>query len=383
MHQPFSFTKHLSIEHIYRGIRDFYYSGITLEEFSNRLEARHGGRYVIVRDMFISSHVVDGVEYVLEDSLIRESLMRPLNSSLAKLYLFALLINMPGLNRRPSADSQNDFVRNVLYQNTGWESLRLNVPSIQSWVTQNVTLRNDVTRRKFSTNFNYYFDQCEFDTTGILVDVTKEEWVPVGLRLVFERLRAIAPNITSNELVTQVVNMEIYKLMGVERAWFQALLNGAVTLYLAGNYEVFTPIEVSRTPTPQNIERVIQRRLVQVNQIVRYGANVTQLEEWYNRTCQICRSPLPESPTRLISEAAHIRPLGNPHNGIDHTENMISLCPNHHRQLDRGGIQINFNDLTIVAPNGTSPAPLARLYVHPDHQLNNEHFRYHANIVRN
>ncbi len=44
------------------------------------------------------------------------------------------------------------------------------------------------------------------------------------------------------------------------------------------------------------------------------------------------------SPSRFYAEAAHVRPLGKPHNGPDSP--MIILCPNHHLQFDRGIISL-------------------------------------------
>lgn len=382
MYQPFSFTKQFSVEHIYNAIRDFYYPGITLDEFSERVENRHGGRYVVLRDMFISTYLSNGAEYVLEDSLIRETLMRPLSPTHARLYLFALILNMPGPNRRLSAEAQNDFVRNHLYQNNGWLMSELNATSIQQWAVQNVSLNSDRSSRKYATNFNNYFEQCGFVTNGTVIDTRRESWVPIALRLAFERREVLSPYIDREDLISFAMGSEIYKLMGVDRDWFLSLLNGAIELYFSRELDAFTPIEIPREASPQVIENINQRRQIQVNRIERRGTNKTQIHSWYNRTCQICRSPLHENATRLISEAAHIRPLGNPHNGLDHVENMISLCPNHHRQFDRGGIEINPDTFEVIAKNGTSPAHLQVLYVHPEHQINREHFRYHSKIPR-
>jgi predicted restriction endonuclease len=47
-------------------------------------------------------------------------------------------------------------------------------------------------------------------------------------------------------------------------------------------------------------------------------------------------------PERRYSEAAHIKPLGNPHDGPDKAGNLLVLCPNHHLQLDRGVISLEW-----------------------------------------
>jgi putative restriction endonuclease len=64
------------------------------------------------------------------------------------------------------------------------------------------------------------------------------------------------------------------------------------------------------------------------------------VKKLYKYRCQICESEL-LIPKGFISEGAHIRALGRPHNGPDIVENIICLCPNHHSLLDLGGIYIS------------------------------------------
>jgi predicted restriction endonuclease len=53
-----------------------------------------------------------------------------------------------------------------------------------------------------------------------------------------------------------------------------------------------------------------------------------------------CETRLQIGPGRFYCEAAHIKPLGKPHDGPDKTGNMIVLCPNHHLQFDRGVLRL-------------------------------------------
>jgi predicted restriction endonuclease len=46
------------------------------------------------------------------------------------------------------------------------------------------------------------------------------------------------------------------------------------------------------------------------------------------------------NPSKHYSEAAHIKPVGQPHNGPDSKSNMIVLCPEHHLQFDKGVLRI-------------------------------------------
>ena len=88
--------------------------------------------------------------------------------------------------------------------------------------------------------------------------------------------------------------------------------------------------------------------------------------------------PLPigsDSPKRITTnagpyaEAAHIKPVGKPHNGPDRPENLLCLCPNHHLMLDKGVYMIE-DDLSLIGIEGS-------LTKHPDHEISIEHIRYH------
>ena len=75
-----------------------------------------------------------------------------------------------------------------------------------------------------------------------------------------------------------------------------------------------------------------------------------------------------ESERSFLREAAHIRPLGAPHNGPDTLDNTLCLCPNHHVLFDHSGITID-EDLSLVGVEG-------RLAVHPRHSINDNYLRY-------
>lgn len=76
-----------------------------------------------------------------------------------------------------------------------------------------------------------------------------------------------------------------------------------------------------------------------------------------------------ECPAGPYSEAAHIRPLGAPHNGPDTKDNMLCLCPNHHVLFDNGAVSVAA-DLFIIGNEGF-------LAVQRDHHINQNHLAYH------
>jgi putative restriction endonuclease len=87
----------------------------------------------------------------------------------------------------------------------------------------------------------------------------------------------------------------------------------------------------------------------------------------YDFSCQICRTRL-DCAGGPYAEAAHVRPLGRPHNGPDALENLLCLCPNHHVLLDNGAFTIN-DDLSFSGLNG-------RLVVVPGHSVSPAHLAY-------
>ncbi|NRF37195.1 YDG/SRA domain-containing protein [Pedobacter foliorum] len=78
--------------------------------------------------------------------------------------------------------------------------------------------------------------------------------------------------------------------------------------------------------------------------IVRDTRLSRKVKELYNYTCQICALRI-EFNGVGYAEAAHIRPLGKPHNGKDLLNNLLCLCPNHHVMFDKGHFTIN-NDFS-------------------------------------
>lgn len=102
--------------------------------------------------------------------------------------------------------------------------------------------------------------------------------------------------------------------------------------------------------------------------VIRDTKQARKLKELYGYRCQVCNTRLDGS-AGPYAEAAHIRPLGEPHNGPDKWDNLLCLCPNHHILFDYGAFTIA-EDLTLIGIEG-------RLHVHPKHQINAEHTRYH------
>ncbi len=87
-----------------------------------------------------------------------------------------------------------------------------------------------------------------------------------------------------------------------------------------------------------------------VQRIVRDTKIAKRVKELHNYECQVCGTTIETSAGRY-AEAAHIKPLGKPHNGPDVESNILCLCPNHHVMFDNGGFTIA-DDLTLIGIPG-------------------------------
>ena len=93
-----------------------------------------------------------------------------------------------------------------------------------------------------------------------------------------------------------------------------------------------------KTPEEQSI---VNTRLKRDHEVVRL------LKEKNQNKCQICGFTFRTKSGKFYSEAAHIKPLSSREVGIDRPENIIILCPNHHKMLDYGAINIDHNGKVI------------------------------------
>lgn len=94
----------------------------------------------------------------------------------------------------------------------------------------------------------------------------------------------------------------------------------------------------------------------------------------YDDHCQVCQTSIPGTGSRFYSEGAHVKPLGRPHLGSDTMNNILCLCPNHHTQLDIGGMVI-LDDLSVA--RAIDQKPFSELKFRKDHTLDIANARYH------
>ena len=114
-----------------------------------------------------------------------------------------------------------------------------------------------------------------------------------------------------------------------------------------------------------------------VSRRVRDSAVARLVKSMYGDRCQICRSSITGYGNRTYSEGAHVRPLGRPHVGDDALDNLLCLCPNHHTQLDIGGMVIQ-DDFTVAYTRNLEV--FASLRFDRDHSVRVSNVRYQREL---
>jgi len=125
--------------------------------------------------------------------------------------------------------------------------------------------------------------------------------------------------------------------------------------------------QVEEDPTQYGNDKP-ERKATIIQRIVRDTEVSRKVKALYNATCQVCGIQIVTN-AGPYAEAAHIKPLGAPHNGPDILSNVLCLCPNHHLQFDFGGFAID-DDFTLLGLEG-------KLTVHRNHKIDLTYIRYH------
>lgn len=113
---------------------------------------------------------------------------------------------------------------------------------------------------------------------------------------------------------------------------------------------------------------------LQVQRIVRDSRLGKKVKGLYEYKCQVCGIQI-KTDAGFYAEAAHIKPVGKPHDGPDTADNLLCLCPNHHLMFDKGVFAINNNYELIGLPGS--------IYMHSDHKICLEYLDYHRITITN
>ncbi|HLH50311.1 MAG TPA: hypothetical protein VKV96_13300, partial [Roseiarcus sp.] len=297
------------------------------------------------------------MNYVTLDELVRHAINNPHSRTFDYLALFSMHLSKMGRRVGVAGDQNgaaftNDFVRNQLWDKGGWQSASLNEASVESAFEKTIRARGDDTVHKCVTNYLYMMEVMGLTGRRTpLINTYVDEWIGPALFLAFDRYaidRTSAIKLTHDDLVSMVKREELHKLMGAAESYVESMAPIIADKYLelGGVRRVtisavldergeslvsspsYAPDDAAAVPawSDEDAEDAtgVLRRLQERDAQIRNARNVRDLKSLYRNTCQLCgkKTVIGVDPTRHYSEAAHIKPLGQPHNGPDRKDNM-------------------------------------------------------------
>lgn len=395
--RPLSFTKNLGgFSKAYDAIRAGYAVGVTVEQFRRRC-GLGPDLSLLVTEFFLGTQIHGNEEYILADTLIAQTLSQKYSPLIARLYFFAINLNMPGERLRDEhlnpAEMQNTLMREHLFVENGFRAANFDKDrSIEPTVGGYGGFTSPTALRKWVNNYHYMAEQCDFVATpDARLETFPDTWGALALRLFFERYAALHPVPDVNALMSAARARELNKLIGVPKSWLDDRIAGAAEMFVSDEGYMFLGFEEStaeRTAAksgtaPPAPEGETQRRKTVMQQIVRRGENLRFLHEVYAGECQMSGVKLIMPDGSFSTDCAHIRPLGKPHSGKDDVANMLSLSPTMHRLFDRGCVRIDPDTLAISLLHGNNQPHRPRLLVRGHHVIGQTNLAYHiSNILR-
>ena len=301
------------------------------------------------------------------DELVYQALGREHSKQFDHLALFALNLNRVGgghdmrsgreIPSRPAMWA-NEFVRERLWSGGTWHKGALQDASIDRFLAERMNAEKDV-RVKCRNNYRHLFELCGYlSSTLTIVNSGAEQWIGSALFLAWDRHILDGGAREKSNLLELIEADELYKLLGVTQGDALTRAELLADLYeSAGGLERFAvfdgvPLDGGSTSSPPSgqvgegtdlewleqeaSDGIVERRSVERKEQMRDRRAATALKRHYDNTCQFCGIRLEVAQSIFYSEAAHIKGIGEPHNGPDKVTNMLVLCPNHHLQFDRG-----------------------------------------------
>ena len=155
----------------------------------------------------------------------------------------------------------------------------------------------------------------------------------------------------------------------VEDYWHEAGKHG----FLVWRFRLEKQVQTKQPPISPNTSSAgatapANRQEVTIQRIVRDTQKARNVKQCHSYHCQVCGIAV-ATPAGLYAEAAHIQPLGKPHNGPDIESNILCLCPNHHVMFDNGSFSIA-DDFSLVGLGG-------KLRTAPSHNVDVCYLAYH------
>lgn len=339
------------------------------------------------------------------DELVFQSVRHDHSLAFDHLALFAFHLSQVGDPPRGVSRPAlwaNEFVREILWTNDTWQKSALDKNILDQVLSEKIEA-DDGVKVKCRTNYRHLFELCGYLVSPLpFINSRVNDWIASALFLFWDRQILDAGPLSRNNLLELVVYNEIYKLAGISENEVVSHAKRLVDLYIeAGaigrfatnhqqmlNFSSHPLVTSSSYPVvaspldllEQNAtDEAVERRAIEVNAQIRNRKISTALKKHYDNRCMICGIQLRISEDEYYSEAAHIKPLGLPHNGPDHTINMLILCPNHHLQFDRGVLTLRLGMGGYIINSLIPNDPLHNRVLFLRHDLDSGFVEWHAN----
>jgi len=326
----------------------------------------------------------DGSESALlsVDELVFQAVEESHSLVFDRLAIFALHLSMVGNVSSGGTPWAREFVTRRLWSEGFWRRSELEIDQLDSFLRTALDARTEV-RTKCRSNYRHLFELSGFLSTGDkYIDNRDDQWLTSAVLLAWDRAilsAQLTDSATTAQLVEFIRHREIFKLLGVPEDFAKELAAHIAPSYFESR--AIKRFEQALTPQPLTTRvssrvtarksrarhldeiakhihvSVVARTKRQIEQQLRNAELAATLKELYESKCMFCESRIcvSISPERFYVEAAHIRPLGRPHNGPDVPENMIVLCPNCHIQLDSGTLSIILRSPTEMLIRSRTP----------------------------
>jgi hypothetical protein len=329
------------------------------------------------------------------DELVFQAIQYNHSIKFDQLSLFCFHLNQVGTPpngiSRPALWA-NEFVRETLWNNSVWSTASLEKDTLDSVINSKVDADIGV-KIKCRTNYRHLFELCGYLPSRLdTINSMSDNWLASAFFLAWDRYILEHGETTRESLLQYIDDNEVYKLCGISKEQSSLQAQRLVDFYItAGNIQRFQPISSDKRngiaekaiTTPEMLDQYgsddsVERRTMEVQAQIRDRNISVKLKKSYKNVCMICGKSLMISEADSYSEAAHIKPIGYPHNGPDKTSNILILCPNHHIQFDRGVLWLKEMDGKYYIKSLIENDPLDGKELLIEHELDTSCVSWHA-----
>lgn len=330
---------------------------------------------------------------VSTDELVYRAVHHSHSLNFDRLALFAFHLNRVGSPPRNGPERPamwaNEFVRERLWLNGHWQTSALLVEEMDKFIGSRLEA---ISADKCRSNYRHFFELADYlPAETSTINTKANEWINSAVFLTWDRFLLDGGDLNKDSLLSCLVDNEIYKLLGINETSFMHYVQNLSDTYIdAGGTERLENkstefVDLSGDGLTVEIEwddidsydETVERKTVQRQQQLRDKKKALGIKKTYQDRCMFCGIQLQIGKGEYYSEAAHIKPLGEPHNGPDKTSNIIVLCPNHHKQLDRGILRMQAMNNKIVIVSCVENDPLNGKEIELKHEIGEEYIQWH------